>query len=129
MRRFPAARSDARKARREPADWAGNQAPHLGAVVLERLAVDVEILELLVEHTCGQAVEEQLERENEHDHVVDAADDGDGVRDEVKRRRDVSGREAKDGLARQRHALVPARSSTTSRPYVGTRDASGRKAR
>ena len=65
-----------------------------------------EVVELLLEQLGRHAVEEQVDREDDDDEVVEAAEDRDRVRDEVAPDDEVAGRRAEQDLAVGRHALV-----------------------
>ena len=66
-----------------PPDGARRQAPDLGDVAVEGRAVDGKVIELLLEELRRHAVEEQVDRENDHDEVVEATEDGQAVRHEI----------------------------------------------
>ena len=111
-----------------PPDRARRQAPDLGDVLVERRAVDPELVELLVEQLVGHAVEEQVDREDHDDEVVEPAEDRDVVRDEVAPEDQVAGRAGEQRLAVGRRPLVERRARASSRAYSGARLASGRNA-
>ena len=111
-----------------PPDRARRQAPDLGHVAVERLAIDAELFELLVEQVLGHPVEEQLDRENHDDEVVEPAEDRDVVRDEVAPEDEVAGRSREQRLALAASGRRRT-SAQTSRAYIGARLATRQEGR
>ena len=108
-----------------PPDRARRQAPDLGDVAVERRAVDPELVELLVEQVRRDAVEEQLDREDDDDEVVEAADDRDVVGDEVPAEDEVAGRAGRAAPCARPASGRRSTSAETSRAYIG--DAAGER--
>ena len=82
------------------------QAPDLGDIAIEFGPVDAEVGELLVEQVVGHAIEEELGGEDDHDEVVEPADDRPVVGDQVTTEDQVARGPGKQRLALHRHPLV-----------------------
>ena len=65
-----------------------------------------ELGELLVEQVVRDAIEEQLDGEDDDDEVVEPTDDRDVVGDEVTTEDEVAGGAGQQGLAVRRHPVV-----------------------
>ena len=102
----PGGRDELRDPADGPADRARRQAPDLGDVAIERCAVDAELVELLVEQVVRDAVEEQVDGEDDDDEVVEAAEERDVVGDQVPAEDEVAGGAGQQRLARRRRPLV-----------------------
>ena len=72
-----------RQAPDEPADRSGRQASDLGDVLLEGSSVDTQRDQLFGQYVGRNAVEEQVHGDDHNHEVVEAAQDGNIVGDEV----------------------------------------------
>ena len=79
----------------------------LGDVLFEGRAVDAERLQLLVQDLCRHALEEQVDRDDDHHQVVEAAEDRDVVRDDVAPEDQIAERTREEGLPARGRSFVP----------------------
>ena len=101
--------------------------PDLAEIVLEGGPIDPEVGQLLLEDLGRDAVEEQVHAKDDDDEIVEHAEHGHAIGDDVERKGEVHERPAEEGLARGRHAVVV--DQRPDEPDVDRRPAGGRQQR
>ena len=91
-------------------------------------AIDPQLVEFLMEQLIRHPVEEQLDREDQDDEVVEPADDRDVVRDEVPSEGEVRAGDRPMTTLRPTGIRSSATSARARRAYSGARLAIGRNA-
>ena len=99
----------------QPADGMRGEPPDLAEVVLEGGPIDPEVGQLLLEDLGRDAVEEQVDAEDDDDEIVEHAEHGHAIGDDVERKGEVPSAPPRRALreAGTRSSLSSAQTSRT----------------